>query len=799
MISTNNFYDGKEVKIIKDNIENYQFENILKILLWDWLQTFGMQKILLGRPFIMHPTKGENVKVLVIKRFIEILGEFILKQEDFTWGNYCRIMHEIPLMRREGIRSPLREMTRSLYLHVLGSDIVTNSQIKSFISRNSNLLLTEEFRRANGKHNNTPYINNNIRTNFPIDSNAEQIIQVEYVHKDGRVQLANFYLPTRSQFMLNTMKTFLEILPKVKINRVHNRMFVTFFKESLGGQEVTRYEDFNEQTFKQQSLFLNSLANSYGDSVLKYLREILVKFYRNIDDIYLEENGVRLFNSFSFNRDLIIHKYYQISIEQGYEIVNPNSLGTYPGSDRWFIVADKERYGNHVSNSQNILINFEMVHNIEFRYVLKDYYWKMDLPYINMSSHFMPIVGFLNAANTYYQEEQEVLRLNNALSDDLKPFSSRFLIFHHAGLVSNKEYTDFTINAYIKVIRRFMKHIQRQYNIPDIMMDQFTTINVDNNGGTPIPFEDFKELKKEFMWEFNKANEIMLIILQLAVETKIRPGEILALERDCVVSIDDSGKFGTINYYTKTSGRKKIKEILLIEHIRLLQKAIKITQPLFEVAENSSKKYIFLCTDNRYRNQVISARNPFMGAFARISKNLFDQGKIKLKYTPYNLRHTYIDKAWQMVEDGLVSTVEVGVITGNSAAVAAKYYRNRENTKRYVEAFYEVTILDDELLGSVVDSETVENLPPVLDGAGNCSSESCIKIDTDEDSFYKCLTCKKFVTTVERCPFFEQRIKIYKDKKENSTSSVERNFYTGLIELYGSYLFEMYTIMEEKV
>ncbi|GAB0168472.1 hypothetical protein LSPCS325_19090 [Lysinibacillus sp. CTST325] len=78
----------------------------------------------------------------------------------------------------------------------------------------------------------------------------------------------------------------------------------------------------------------------------------------------------------------------------------------------------------------------------------------------------------------------------------------------------------------------------------------------------------------------------------------------------------------------------------------------------------------------------------FNKSFGTISKSLFNQGKIKFKYTPYNLRDTYIDNAWQMVEDGLISTLEVGVITGNSATVAAKHYRNRENTKRYVEALY---------------------------------------------------------------------------------------------------------------
>lgn len=795
-MSAINFYDEKEIKTIINFIDKYHFEPVLKILLLEWLNTSGLHNILLERPFIMYPkVKDKNKKIQIIKCFIGILGKLILKQEDITWENYCRFMHEIPLVGKSGFPSPLRQMTKSFYLHALASEPIA----KSIISTNSNLLLTEEFKRVEGKENNTPYINNCIRTNFPINSSVEQIIQVEYFHNDGSVHHANFYLPTSSQYLLNTMKSFLKTLPNRKLNRVINRMMVNLFQESLDGHEVDRFKDLNEHTFKQQFLYFNSFVESYDASLLKYSREFLVKFYRYIDDIYLEENGVRLFNSFSFNRDLIIHKHYLNSIEKGYQIVNLNSLGTYPESDKWFVVVDVNKHGTHISNSKNSLMNFELVHNTEFRNVLKDYVWKLDLSYADTYSRFCVIVDFLNEANTYYEQELQVLHLNNALSVDLKPFSNRFLIFYHASLISNTVYTDSTINGYIKGIKNFIKHIQLQYNIPEITMRQFSTIDVDNKGGTPIPLNDFKKIKGDFERKYNNANEIMLIILQLAVETKIRPGEILALERNCILSVDDSGKFGTIKYYPKTSGRKERREVLLMEHIRLLQKAIKITQPLYELAENSKKKYIFLCNHQRYKNQVIAAKNPFYKAFTTISEDLFVQGKIKLKYTPYNLRDTYIDKAWQMVEDGLVSTLEVGVITGNSAKVAAQHYRNRENTKRYVEAFYEVSILDDEFLGSIVDSEAIENLPPVQDGAGNCASDSCIKIDTDEDSFYKCLTCKKFVTTVERIPFFERRMKIYKDKKGQSTSAAETNFYTGLIALYGSYLAEMYAILEEKV
>ncbi len=62
-------------------------------------------------------------------------------------------------------------------------------------------------------------------------------------------------------------------------------MMVTLFEESLGGQEINRFEDFNEQTFKQQLLYLKSFVEAYHAPLHKHFRQFLVKFYRYIDDI----------------------------------------------------------------------------------------------------------------------------------------------------------------------------------------------------------------------------------------------------------------------------------------------------------------------------------------------------------------------------------------------------------------------------------------------------------------------------------------------------------------------------------
>ncbi|WP_083632465.1 hypothetical protein [Domibacillus antri] len=794
------FYDERQVHLIVEHLHSNDSDDLIKSFICEWLQTKEMQKILLERPSL---SKG-NIKT-IIKTFITIVGKHILNQEGFTWENYCKIQHEI-LSVNYRFRLLMRQMIRNFYLYTLSSELIINEKVKKIIEQYSYLLLSDEFTRRNKYVRDNPFILNNITTYFPLDSTVEQVIQAEYILTNGEKAPVNFFIHTKNKFIFNIMESFVSNLSK--INYLFSvRLFIASFEDSLRGLQINRLEDFGAKTFKIQLIYLKSLFKEYDPKARYKPITLLVKFYRYIDDLYLEEHGNRLFTSFYFNRDIITHMHYQKSVEEGYEIVNLNSMGNCPRCHKWFVVADIEKNGTHIANLSNFLLDFELVHNTEIRKDLKDYIWNLDVIYKNIHAHFSVIRDFINEADAYYQEELKVLPLRNEsiISDPLlgsnerKLFSSRFIIYYYASLISNEEYTGKTINTYISIIHLFMKHIQHKYNISGLYIEQFSQTNVEAKGGTPISVEDFREIYKEFKARIRtEEDELLLILFQLTIETKLRTGEILGLERDCIESIDESGTFGTIRYYSKTTDKEYKREVFIIEHIRLIEKAIHITKNVYRNAESSLRKFIFIGTHPAFQNKIIKIGWRFYDLFIKTIDYLFYEEKIKVRYKPNSLRDTYIERAWQMVEDGLISTLEVGVITGNSAKVAARHYRDRENTKRYVEALYEVTILDEELPGEIVENETAKDLPPVQEDAGNCASESCIKVDTDEDSFYRCLTCKKFVTTIERSAHFERKMKEYKSKGDNATSIVERNFYTGLMELYGGYLIEMYAIMGAK-
>ena len=78
----------------------------------------------------------------------------------------------------------------------------------------------------------------------------------------------------------------------------------------------------------------------------------------------------------------------------------------------------------------------------------------------------------------------------------------------------------------------------------------------------------------------------------------------------------------------------------MIEHIRLIERALKLTQAIYEKADSPLKKYIFICSHYYLDNKVIKLKDRFNRLFKEICKNLYDQEKISLQYSPNNLRDT---------------------------------------------------------------------------------------------------------------------------------------------------------------
>jgi hypothetical protein len=305
--------------------------------------------------------------------------------------------------------------------------------------------------------------------------------------------------------------------------------------------------------------------------------------------------------------------------------------------------------------------------------------------------------------------------------------------------------------------------------------------------GNPFTKEDFEVIKRLLREQATDlTGKLYFIIFQLSIQTRLRVGEILSLERDCITSKNELLMTGTISYISKMSNGEYIESSFLIEDINLVEEAISLTENLTISATEDMKKFIFIHRAFFYRRVELIGSN-YTQQFNRLCK------ENNLDYSAYNARHTFVDHTWQAVEDGKMSPMEANYTTGHrSERIPTKNYRKHQ-TKRYLEAFYEVPIENVDIDGNILKPEEIEGLQQVEDGAGACVGTECIKLITLEadDEEHVCLRCRQFATAISRIPVFEERVDRYSKKKQESETRIEREYYQSLIDLYSAYLMEL--------
>ncbi|MBE4910195.1 hypothetical protein IMZ08_19335 [Bacillus luteolus] len=753
-------------------------------------------------------SKDKGIEEGYFNRFFDVLTTFIKKETDVNWDNYCKIRGEISRLPLHYSKLwILSTATTSFYQYV--ANVTSNEEIISFFEDYSHLLIHTEVKKKKINRKTNDFIEHIIRTNFPQGSKPNEIVQIAYLNRNNNERIMHLYVKNDNRHIFSIMKGFIKYICSIsyeELSLLDFRVFIYYFDESLSGNLVTKTSDFNETIFKIQYNFYKKIIKSFGWSEEEdniYLMSNLLRFYKYINDSYFEQNGKYLFNTASFNKDVLSMKKFLESIEGNYEIYIYNPIDDVPNSDKWVLLPDKAKIKN-IRNNVKVFADFTKVKNSELRKDLKQYIWIKGLNTKKIGSIFKRMISFLNEASEYYENSKNVLQISK---ENAKLFQSSFLLLHYSKLIAREDFTQDTKNSYIEAIRSFLEFVKNKYQISQLHIQQLSYLTIEYDGGTPISVEDYIEIKSAFQErQLTEIDELFFIIFQLSITTKLRIGEIFGLQRDCIVSTNISEGYGVLQYYSKTSNGEIINELFLLEHIRLIQQALKITHEVFEIADEYFKRFVFIWYNKSNRNvhkrEATTLLHSYNKVFRDIVSELNSSDKIKKLYIPYNARDTFIENAWQGVEDGTISTLEVTTVTGNTASVAAKHYRTRENIERYLEALYEVTLDDVKTYGKVLESEElIESNIPVQDNTGVCSSETCIKNIEEQilhDSEYICLTCRNFITTVERVKEFERKLEIYKERIDRTNNSNERNYYNGLVKLYSVYLAEIYTIMENK-
>lgn len=718
-----------------------------------------------------------------VKEFIHTFKEVKPTLKSMNWQTYCEMMHRVTNSVRSDDTKTVRVLIKSYYSNLYFNE----NTIDNFDYIEEYFLTTEaRFSRMKNEIETT-----RILTNFPLNSKVFQISQVA-TQANGTIKV-NIFLNTENNFLLQLLKRFIPYYLKKDIGRkkvldINGRVFFYYFEQSLN-QKVKSIQDFNGNIFKGQYEFYSKLVLD-----VKTVITLLKAFYLFINDLFLEENGVYLFDRVDFNRNLIRNGWFTKYLEEGYTIIFRSNFEDVPNYDKWLIVKKAETQQAMYTHS-NISLDFTKIKDDSFKKELKSYIWNLNISDKYLVKIFSVLTDFLNYITDYYCNSYDL-----KVGKNTEPFTN-FLVLQYIEKVkveakskNSKDEVAF-YNIRIGTVKNYLNHIKSFYLIDELTINQLKTKAIKNIKGNPISYEEIKVISEEFnsLVDSSLDGELFNIVFKLSLTTKLRLGEILNLKSNCIVEKFEN--YGVISYTSKTS-KFKLEEFL-IEDVLLIEKAINLTEERRNNAHDELRNYIFITENKRkYKNELTLIGSRYSQEFTRIIKKLYNQGKIKKNYIPYNARDTFINEAWKMVEDDLISILEVKAITGNTANVAAKHYRNRE-TRRYIEATYMIIIGDVSINGEILESEeALGNLESVEQGAGACSSIQCIKLE-DENSDYKCLTCSKFVTSFTRKEIFEKRLEHYVALRNDSKVLIEKDYYNQMIQLYAAYLERFYEYLED--
>lgn len=693
--------------------------------------------------------------------------------ELFSWKRYCIDMkvisqqkwNEKNVTEINGTRRMARILLSDFYIYVIeNTDIDTEGIVE--LREHQKFLIHQE--RPSSKMNDilSEHLLDRIGTNFPIGSSLSElhfipgeklpiILNLNVQNKEIKNLLVEFYFSQYDGKQYNGL-----------------RLFVYLFKYSLFALESSPQSitDFTFNVFKKQYRFYQkaNVLNVTTQREMK-LQTQLIRFYsflcKKIKELDIQHN---IFEGTLYNEHLFSSNNFAHFYEKGYELLKHNPFEPVPSEDKWLLMIS-DNYSS-ASNGGNRGIDFTQIKDKSLRDDLKNFAWKQSsMTSFSLTTSIHILIELLNFIANYKKRNE--IQGNNYV--DAK------LLEQWSFYISGKKPE--TGNSYIHMSRAYLKFCKEKYRIPNALIDILSQTPRDKDGGTPMTKKDFDLFTQKFKEESlkNVTGELSYIIYNLAATTKLRPGEVINLERNCVVKKFE--QTGVIEYYSKTSGSKKVEATLPIEKINLIEKAILLTNDAHVKSHDDIAKFVFVKEDSSKKDRIIHMKKQFQYTFSKFQKEL--EGQLDNVYRPYSLRTTFIDNIYtEGLKDGLPTSV-MAEMAGNTVQTAVKYYRNATATQQYAEAFAGVTISGVDVYGNIIEDDAVENLNPVEEGLGGCELVGCV-VDDDE---YKCLMCSYFATTPSKIPLFKEKIARLKTIKESTLNDQERNIIEAELKLYTAY------------
>lgn len=769
---------------------------------------------------IYDKLKGMRIAINILQ------NHFVRKDIDnaikVSWMSYCENMHKVKKSKQPN-KEHTRKFVCEFYKFIITNVDVPTDEIKELEKYRGLLDIKERMKPHRNKLEWSSFVNNQLATNFPLKSRIEELYLYSYLpinpERNDYIETV-VYLKNTNLFLKSLLIEFIESFPKdrggtTKPSCIHYRQFFYYFSNSLSTAMDSKQllpeniTEFNFVTFKKQYRFYKMLDNEFcllsnrigkdeGEkscSILDVLKEFYLFLIHKIKDEDIEYNP---FLGTAINEEILSLANFRDFFEKGYCFIKRTGLEDIPIRNRWALVVDD----NKANSSRNRIrgLDFTEITNKEFREDLKKFIWnEFGISSQHLVQEYRYIRSFFILKSKYDLDNKKVINLEKT-----RGFTEEFMLYFRAYMISKYNDSGTIIGAAFSSVRKFLKYNYNKYALPDGL---FTYLELKSRGkrvygGHPIPKGDY-ELIKEGIGELRNNSiegKLYFIIFVLNVTTKLRIGEILNLERNCIISVDYNEGTGEIEYYSKLSNKKLIKTKLSLDKINLIKKADEITSELYYNSISEDKKYIFIKKLEKFENRnsdkvmVIQIKDSKIND---VLKEILKKKSIEdRKYKVNQLRHTFKDTIWREgIKDG-INPMRLEYMTGTTFGTDVKNYRTMSNARTFAEFFSGVTISDVSINGDIVINEDeLERLNSVENGRGVCKHTECKK-KSNNDEMFKCLTCDSFVTCVSRQDTFKRRINELKEVLTGTISIQEKIYYDAELKLNAAFYSKIIEIKE---
>ncbi|MCM3359530.1 site-specific integrase [Psychrobacillus sp. MER TA 171] len=548
------------------------------------------------------------------------------------------------------------------------------------------------------------------------------------------------------------------------------------FQTSLNGKLITKITDFNSETFKQQYYFYKENENStHSLTLLKkfYLKQLNHPDGKNILH-WREGIDGNMLRAVSFNKNY----------EMGFIPIPLNPFDPIPKFDKWLVMPNgAEKKTTKINSFSYKPIDFSLIEIEDLKNGLKDWFWNSNVVITARIDYAHICIRFINF----------IFNLRNELS--IRRMTSTTNVIDNITVEEAFSYVQFikTNNKsplHISAVRYFLAYLQENnlYKVEPTVFKYFVIKSKEVTSSTKdISDENLIKIEAKFKENAhdNYLNTLYYIIFHIAIATEFRISHIINLKVNCLKKGVKKDYYLESN--TKVSKGKEVKVPITPYTRRYIETAIKFTQDVRdECKDNAIKEHIFIHNTSSFNFKVVTIRS-FSDYLKRICLELGIEG-----YTAENLRDTYMTKAIEHAIKNNMSDMEIRALTIHKQISTTTNHYVSIKIKDYLEATHMVVIGNPTIKGNIIGETNHKNEDLVNDQCGYCPYESCIKKNDNLD----CLMCSGFIATIDRIPFYEEKIQSIENEIKSTKLPSEKDRLVTIKRLYLAYLGKLLELKE---